>query len=277
MPADPFFEGAPTAPGVARRHGQIPGMRQSGPIEAKLVRMQAAKCGTSGLNSSRDPKGAKTEGQTPSGSRSLKEQEEIAYWNRRAEAEKTLGNGHYKHFFTGHFDLTPEDYAGKHVLDVGCGPRGSLEWCTMAASTTGADPLADEYLALGAHAHRMTYVATRAETMPFDDGRFDVISCFNALDHVDDVEMSLAEMHRCLAPAGLLLVIVEVNHKPTVAEPHCIDPAWLMSWIASRFELVSERRNGVRSDHNIYRSLSEDTPFQDSEAGILSLKLLRRE
>ena len=28
------------------------------------------------------------------------------------------------------FGLTRDDFAGKAVLDVGCGPRGSLEWAT---------------------------------------------------------------------------------------------------------------------------------------------------
>lgn len=204
----------------------------------------------------------------------LKERDEITYWKKRHHVEGTLANDHYEHFYTDYFALSLDDYADKHVLDIGCGPRGSLEWCVTAASVTGADPLADEYLKLGADKHRMTYVSTGAEDMPFGDGQFDIVTCFNALDHVENIEATLDEMHRCLAPGGELLLIVEVDHAPTLAEPHSIAPAWLLSWMASRFDIISERRSGIRDDHNIYRSLSE-TPYRDGEAGVMSIRAVK--
>jgi len=56
------------------------------------------------------------------------------------------------------------------ALDIGCGPRGSLEWADMTKERYGLDPLANEYLKLGADKHKMKYVASGAEKIPFEDG-----------------------------------------------------------------------------------------------------------
>jgi ubiquinone/menaquinone biosynthesis C-methylase UbiE len=40
--------------------------------------------------------------------------------------------------------------------------------------------------------HGMTYVAARSEEIPFPEGYFDVVSSFNSLDHVDDLDGPLA-------------------------------------------------------------------------------------
>ncbi len=74
------------------------------------------------------------------------------------------------------FGLPLELYDGKRVLDLGCGPRGSLEWAERAAERVGLDPLADEYQRLHSREHAMTYVAAPAEAIPFPDSHFDVVS-----------------------------------------------------------------------------------------------------
>ena len=75
---------------------------------------------------------------------------EFSYWSTQKDNEGEFQNSWFERFYTSHFGLTVEDYAGKRVLDVGCGPRGSLEWATTALERVGVDPLADEYLRLGA-------------------------------------------------------------------------------------------------------------------------------
>jgi hypothetical protein len=52
---------------------------------------------------------------------------DLGHWLVRVREEGELGNSSYERLFTESFGLTREDYAGKRVLDVGCGPRGSLE------------------------------------------------------------------------------------------------------------------------------------------------------
>jgi SAM-dependent methyltransferase len=160
-----------------------------------------------------------------------KEYNELKYWRGRKRQEGELGNAHYVRFYTEQFGLTTSDYAEKVVLDIGCGPRGSLEWATMARRRVGLDPLANKYLRLGADKHRMEYVTAPAEGMPFEARTFDVVCSFNSLDHVNDVEVVISEIKRVTKPGGLFLLVVEVNHPPTPCEPHALSPS-----ITSAFE-----------------------------------------
>ncbi len=165
---------------------------------------------------------------------------ELAYWSQRKDAEGKLENSWFERFYTDHFGLTHDDYRAKRVLDIGCGPRGSLEWATMARERVGVDPLADHYLEMGAAEHAMTYVASGAETVPYPDASFDIVCSFNSLDHVDDLEAAIAEMKRLAAPGGLLLVITDVHDRPTPQEPICFD--WdVIELFAPEFAIQSFR------------------------------------
>ena len=158
--------------------------------------------------------------QTDEAVQDVKGDAELAYWRERKKVENRLRNSHYKRFYTEHFGLTDADYDGKRVLDIGCGPRGSLEWAETALERVGLDPLAEQYLAeLGAGEHAMDYVASGSERIPFPDGHFDIVCSFNSLDHVDDLDKTIAEIGRVVAPGGYFLLLVDVNHKPTACEP----------------------------------------------------------
>jgi SAM-dependent methyltransferase len=207
-----------------------------------------------------------------------KERHELAYWRGKKAAEGVLGNGHYEFFFTDYFGLSRAFYSGKRVLDIGCGPRGSLEWADMTAERVGVDPLASEYLKLGASAHRMRYVDAPAERMPFADGSFDVVTTLNSLDHVADLGRTVREIGRVLKPGGTLLVIVEVNHPPTDTEPITI--GWdVPDLFASFADVVSQRRYEI-GDHDIYRQIKIDARFDESDRdgrpGIFTGRFVRR-
>src|ERR1700749_729859 len=185
----------------------------------------------------------------------LKEWKELRYWRRKQAQETNLTNRHYAHFYTACFGLGIEDYRGHRILDVGCGPRGSLEWATTAAEAVGVDPLADRYRALQTREQRMTYVNAYAEKMPFGNGHFDDVFCFNALDHTADFRRALNEIARVLRPGGRFLLITEVNHAPTLAEPNCIMPEELEALIETQFDFQSRGLYTVRDDHNVYESV----------------------
>ena len=61
------------------------------------------------------------------------------------------------------FGLTKKDYHDKTILDIGCGPRGSLEWLEDASLRCGLDPLAHNYCKLGVLNHSMIYINSIAE------------------------------------------------------------------------------------------------------------------
>lgn len=153
------------------------------------------------------------------GIRSEKAIHELAYWQKRKGQETILSNAHYEKFYTEFFGIENSYYDGKKILDVGCGPRGSLEWAHNASERIGLDPLADDYLQLNHGLHKMRYIPAPAEHIPFKDEYFDVVCSFNSLDHVDNLSTSIKEIKRVLALGGKFLLITDVNHKPTVCEP----------------------------------------------------------
>jgi SAM-dependent methyltransferase len=206
-----------------------------------------------------------------------KRRAELGYWKARAAAEGELGAGHYEWLFTTHQGLGAADYAGRRMLDVGCGPRGSLEWAGSAARRVGADPLAGDYRALGTDRHAMDYVEAGAERLPFPDASFDVVSCFNALDHVEDPAAALGELVRVLAPGGELLLIVEVGHAPTVHEPHTL--GWdVLAAVTPPLQPVEARRYAL-TGASVHDILIHDRPLADGmelpAQGILSVRAER--
>ena len=189
----------------------------------------------------------------------FKEYSEMRFWRGLYTAEKKLANDHYEYFYSTFFSLSKEWYAGKKILDVGCGPCGSLEWADMAASRTGLDPLADQYKAFGIDKHKMSYVTAPVENIPFDNEALDVICSFNSLDHVEDIDKAIEEIFRVLKPGGSFLIIVEVNHKARPTEPIEIWENELKAKLAARGRIESWRAFPIRYDHDIYRSLREGT------------------
>jgi SAM-dependent methyltransferase len=195
---------------------------------------------------------------------------ELRFWRNRREIEGTLRGPHYERFFTTHFHLERDFFAGKRLLDIGCGPRGSLEWADMAAERVGLDPLVDDYRELGIDRHAMSYVTGGAEAIPFADDHFDVVSALNALDHVDDVDAAIAEITRVTRPGGTLLLIVEVGHPPTPTEPQTL--TWDALARFAGWEIAWEKRNAMLDE--IYGSLDADRPHEAGH-GLLSARLVR--
>lgn len=202
---------------------------------------------------------------------------ELDYWSLQKTNEGRLQNSWFERFYTTHFGLSHADYAGKRILDIGCGPRGSLEWASMAAERVGVDPLADDYLALGAAAHEMTYVATGAEHIPFDDGHFDIICSFNSIDHVDDLDATIAEIKRLLRIGGLFLLLTDVHDEPTPQEPVCFD------WdVVDRFAPELKAQSLVcleKPEGGMYVSVESGVPFDHADEkkryGVLSARFMR--
>jgi ubiquinone/menaquinone biosynthesis C-methylase UbiE len=189
-----------------------------------------------------------------------KEKHELDFWRGRHAAEKgQLSNSHFEKYYTTFFGIEPAFYTGKRIIDIGCGPRGSLEWADMAAERVGLDSLAKEYMKLGADRHKMKYIDSGAENIPFPTGHFDAAFSFNSLDHVRDIDMTLAEIKRIVKPGGVLLLITELGHEPTPTEPQTFSFE-ILDRFAPQFELVSsvacEMLNG-----RVYESIQAGRPY----------------
>lgn len=107
------------------------------------------------------------------------------------------------------------------ALEVGCGAGRFV--CALAdlrpeLALVGADV---SRAALGAMRARGTRVEARhagSEQIPAEDGEFDAVLAFDVLEHVDDPERMLREVHRVIAPGGVFHL-----HAPCEASPLC---AW---------------------------------------------------
>jgi 2-polyprenyl-3-methyl-5-hydroxy-6-metoxy-1,4-benzoquinol methylase len=97
---------------------------------------------------------------------------------------------------------------GATVLDAGCGVGwgSKLLHEAGAASVTGLDISPDAVKDSRVRAPECEFVLGDLQSMPFDTHRFDVVVCFEALEHVEDTGAALDELRRVLAPGGLLMV-----------------------------------------------------------------------
>ena len=99
---------------------------------------------------------------------------------------------------------------GLRVLDVGCGGGYLPEALTLFSDqVSGLDASHGSLVAAHAHAletgQRIAYQVGRAESLPFADGTFDLVTCCDVLEHVDDLDRVLAEIARVLKPGGIFL------------------------------------------------------------------------
>jgi SAM-dependent methyltransferase len=203
---------------------------------------------------------------------------ELRFWRQLQTASGNIYNGHYAYFYTEHFGLSLDSYAGKAILDIGCGPGGSLVWANTAKSRVGLDPLALEYKSLGRAGHSMSYFAARSEEIPFCDNAFDVVASFNSLDHVDDLKCTINEIVRVLKPGGVFLLITDVNHPPTACEPHRVSLE-IIETLASILVRVEQRHFEAAVPDNIYGSILKSVTFDGlkfpARSGILSAKFIK--
>jgi ubiquinone/menaquinone biosynthesis C-methylase UbiE len=210
------------------------------------------------------------------GPKYLKESTELWYWRLKKWREGTFSNNHYEYYFTAYFGIDKSYYKDKKIMDIGCGPRGSLEWATHAGLCIGLDPLAEDYLKMGGDKHRMKYICAGSEQIPFEDNYFDVISSFNSLDHVDDIEQSIKEIIRVLKPSGIFLFIADIHEEPTVSEPSAF--SWeVMSRFHHNFNILQENHY---EGHQLYTSIRKGIPFDHGNPqkryGVLTAKMVKK-
>jgi ubiquinone/menaquinone biosynthesis C-methylase UbiE len=203
---------------------------------------------------------------------------EFEFWRKtREDAGGTLKNDYYEQLFTDQFGLSREFFADKRILDLGCGPRGSLEWATEAERRVGLDPLVDRYRNLGIDKHTMEYCSAPAENMPFSDESFDIVSSLNSLDHVDDLHSTLSEITRVLVPGGSFLVEVEFGHRPTDTEPVEI-PRDFAESLRPAFQVLLQQRFAA-PPKRVHSAYIEAVPYEDGKRfspGVMILHLVKQ-
>lgn len=215
--------------------------------------------------------GTKVKSTTLNNSSNLASKEacEMSFWKSRKSREGTFINGHYQAIYTAYAGLSISHYANKRVLDIGCGPRGSLEWTPNSSVTVCVDPLAHSYESLGGiEKHRMMYVQGGIESIPFVAESFDVVTSINNFDHVENPTVGAAEVSRVLKHGGLFLLIVEIHTEPTPCEPQVL--GWNVSdfFVSQGLALQREKRASLEGKYKGTHSiLNEEVPKNYSGDG----------
>jgi 2-polyprenyl-3-methyl-5-hydroxy-6-metoxy-1,4-benzoquinol methylase len=158
--------------------------------------------------------------------------------------------------------LGPDVLDGKDVLDAGCGWGGKAVGFaeqTTLKSITGFDlpeifvPDVPREFASRKRIGNCTFLAGRVESIPCEQGAFDILLMEDVMEHVADPELALRECLRVLRPGGTI-VIKFPSFKGMYA--HHLDRAIVLpglqyllpmkTWAAGLNHLLLDPANGLR-------------------------------
>lgn len=140
---------------------------------------------------------------------------ESAFWKSQLAVNNTEQqgrNGWYRYHVFPHW-FSHHSFANQIVVDVGSGPRGILYTIEDAKLLIAVDPLMDTFRQQGyiLNDKKVRSVSGSAEAIPLADNMADVVFSLNMLDHVQNPEKCLEEMHRILVVGGTLVLCVDMR------------------------------------------------------------------
>jgi SAM-dependent methyltransferase len=142
----------------------------------------------------------------------------------RYESEKQVA---YASYF-GPNDVAPY-FKGKDLLEFGCGNGGmarSIVEIFRPTSLIGVDVDADRVSAADLYFRENriagSFLSYEGTTLPFADGEFDTIFCFDVFEHVPDLSTSMAECLRVLRPGGHFLIVFHNFYHPIGHHLHLV-------------------------------------------------------
>jgi SAM-dependent methyltransferase len=168
--------------------------------------------------------------------------------------------------------------AGRRVLDAGCG----VGWGSQvlldygAASVDGVD--IDESAVTDSIRRCPSGTFVRADLMalPFPEGHFDVIACFEAIEHVEDPLRGLDEFRRVLAPGGIVLVSSPNPDVYPAGNPfhrHELRPEDLHAAMQERFEHTELWRQHNFIASALHQDDADQAPFSTDHRVALLAKV----
>jgi 2-polyprenyl-3-methyl-5-hydroxy-6-metoxy-1,4-benzoquinol methylase len=103
------------------------------------------------------------------------------------------------------------DVAGKEILDIACGTGEWLGFFRSRGATVAGIDLSHKAIEICTERFQDgEFHCGPAESLPFADKRFDVITCMGALEHFLDKPRALAEMRRVAKPEAVFLILVPI-------------------------------------------------------------------
>ena len=171
------------------------------------------------------------------------------------EDEKDSGCG-LLNYFEGKLKIS-----GDLILDLGCGFGGrTLAFQEQLGGTCiGVDidaraSIAGSQLAESMGASACLFATSVAEFLPFADDTFDLVLCYDVMEHVQDLKKTLEEIYRVLKPHGFLLTVFPPYFHPRGShlEGYVSRTPYAHLFFPSRIllkaidELITERGDGYR-------------------------------
>jgi len=135
------------------------------------------------------------------------------YWSNVHSLENDSGNLRFDTFVLNF--LSGIDFKNKDVLDVGCGRGTFLEQLTMAKSLTGVDiseVAVAEIKKKGIEGH------VRVLPELYLDKKYDIITCFETLEHVTKWQKTIKNILEHLREDGFLLLAVPFENAIMMGE-----------------------------------------------------------
>lgn len=97
----------------------------------------------------------------------------------------------------------------QQVLDVACGVGNWLLACSEAGASTSGVDLSEKAISIcKSILPEGEFYATPAESLPFDDNTFDVVTCLGSLEHFVAPEIALNEMLRVAKNDARFILLV---------------------------------------------------------------------
>ncbi|MGB3332613.1 MAG: class I SAM-dependent methyltransferase [Mycobacterium sp.] len=148
-----------------------------------------------------------------------------------------LGMPFFDRLFYRRYRRTAMSYAMGRLLMIGLGPGADLMFLPAAVTSVAAiepEPAMRRMAAAIARRHGITVdiVDGVGESIPFPDNSFDSVHVGLVLCSVDDVDATLGEIRRVLAPGGRLVVLEHVRGDGAMGRfQDLIAKPW--AWLAS--------------------------------------------
>lgn len=105
-----------------------------------------------------------------------------------------------------------DSWAGKRVLEVGCGQGADLSQFALGGAETYGFDLTEKHCQISRDfvstmGSRARITQGKATTLPYKDASFDLVYSFGVLLLVEDLDAAVAEIHRVLKPGGKVMVM----------------------------------------------------------------------
>jgi SAM-dependent methyltransferase len=142
------------------------------------------------------------------------------------------------------YRLAAQAAGGRTVLDAGCG----VGWGTTllldagALAAVGVDIADEAVVDAQRRAPQASFVRGDLRSLPLGDDTFDLVVCFEAIEHIEEPRRGLDELARVLAPGGTLLVSSPNPHVYPAGNPyhvHEFTPDELADELSERFATVA--------------------------------------